>query len=308
MKCSNERNVNMYISNIGVSLSLFINGTILYKWAPFAAAVVYVSMNSQYNSWNTFLLLLSELKVSVYVFFFSPSVFFLLVQYPGIKYKKHWTPFKSYSLATIQRNLALRDSTFSSQERKWKKNNSIPVIICWFNLTLLRECKKYYLSSSAVLSANLWLQKYVTSIDAVIVFALLSCGCKVTKSWQSKWNVFSQPVSNCIWSKLRQVAFTIQVLVRGLEELDYFKLITGEGWLLDLNLGKLSQVRSEILYFFLYGLQSGCSLSLRVTSCFLLVFKVRHRVQITANANWQGSQSMSVFFLFNVEFLRFIIF
>lgn len=47
----------------------FIKGIILYEWAPFGAAAVYVSMNSQYNSWNTFLLLLCELKVSMYVFF-----------------------------------------------------------------------------------------------------------------------------------------------------------------------------------------------------------------------------------------------
>lgn len=64
---------------------------------------------------------------------------------------------------------------------------------------------------------------------SVSVSTLLSRGCRVEKKLAKplKLLFFSLPVSNCSGGKLNLEAFTIQVLVRGLDVLDYFKLITG---------------------------------------------------------------------------------
>lgn len=47
------------------------------------------------------------------------------------------------------------------------------------------------------------------------------------KSTKKEERKKSKSVSNCNRGKLHQEAFTIQVSVRGLDGLDYFKLITG---------------------------------------------------------------------------------
>lgn len=136
----------------------------------------------------------------------------------------------------------------------------------------------------------------------LILSVFLRC-CQAGAQWQKKKlakqvKSFSLLVSNCSRVKLCHNAFTIQVMVRGLDVLDYFKLITG--WTMTARTKFRKALTSEIWDFFYflhidYSETAPCRSRLPAAS--LLVFKVRLRVQITPNANWQGSQ-MNVKWLF----------
>lgn len=126
----------------------------------------------------------------------------------------------------------------------------------------------------------------VAATDAVAV----QTPCKETKSGEQVKS-FPLPDWNC--SRLNLCARSFQhsgVGQRGLMRLTISNWLQGEQWPLDLNLGHLSPVRSEIL-FFLYlccAETAACHSGLPAPSPH--VFKVELRIQIEPNEKRQSSQ------------------
>lgn len=115
------------------------------------------------------------------------------------------------------------------------------------------------------------------------------------QSWQSKLNLFSLPVSNTAEANCGKKRLLFRCWSEGLMCLTISNWLQGEGWPLDLNLGKLSQVRSEILYFPYVGYSETAPCRLGLQAASLLVFKVGHRVSDLMKAD-REARRMSDFF------------
>ncbi len=136
--------------------------------------------------------------------------------------------------------------------------------------------------------------------DAVTVFRLLSCGCKVAKKrWQSNWNLFLCPSQIAAEANCAEKLLPFRHWSESWMFLTISNCLQGDRWLLDLNLAfSLSQVRSESLGFLRIGCSETAPHRSGLQAAALLVFRVWLRVQITPNANWQGSQKNVRDFLF----------
>lgn len=136
---------------------------------------------------------------------------------------------------------------------------------CWFDLA--GELKE----AGDMVSINLCVLEVQTLLRLSLFLHCCHVGAELKKDGKAVEVAFffSLPVSNCSGGKLNLEAFTIQVLVRGLDVLDYSKLITGR--VVAARPKFRNAFTSEIWDLVLpsYMLQWDCSLSLRVTSCFL---------------------------------------